>query len=250
MMRGFGIALLAAAAMTASAAKAADLPVKAAPMAPVAAPYNWTGVYLGGNVGYMWANQDVNWPASIGVTNFKHTPNTGIGGFQAGIQYQWTNLVLGVEFNWFGTFNNNDATGSPQTGCPAAAFTCQTGVDNIWTIGPRLGWALNDWLIYGTGGYAQGDIHTRSFEIATGAVFDDFDKRHGGWFAGAGVEYAFWKTATLDGILGLEYQHIDLGTVRMLSPGDGGLFDVDTRDIRTTADLVRARLSIKGNFFH
>lgn len=254
-MRRLALAFLGAAAVSVTVAQAADIPVKApvykAPPPIVAPVYNWSGIYVGGNVGYMWVDQDATWPGSaLAITSFTHHPDSGIGGFQAGIQYQWTNIVLGVEFSWFTTFNNDFSTGSPQSGCPDATFTCQTRLDNVWTVGPRLGWALNDWLIYGTGGYADGDIHTRSFTTATGAVFDDFGHRHGGWYAGGGVEYAIWKSPVFDGIIGVEYQHIDLGTVQMLSPGDGGVFGPDTRDIRTTADLVRARLSIKGNFFH
>ena len=46
------IGLLAISAMPAIAA---DLPVKARPMAPVVTAYNWTGCYIGGNVGGKWA---------------------------------------------------------------------------------------------------------------------------------------------------------------------------------------------------
>src|SRR5436309_11244427 len=46
-----GLSLVAFSAVQASAA---DLPVKARPMAPVAVAYNWTGCYIGGNVGGKW----------------------------------------------------------------------------------------------------------------------------------------------------------------------------------------------------
>src|SRR3954471_15090261 len=38
---------------------AADLPVKAPMVAPVAA-YNWTGLYVGGNAGYSWGRATTN----------------------------------------------------------------------------------------------------------------------------------------------------------------------------------------------
>jgi outer membrane immunogenic protein len=237
----------------AQTASAADMPVKApAYKAPHMLPtYNWSGIYVGGNVGYMWARQSAFWPGTVLPNNtFDHDQNVGVGGVQLGVQYQWTSLVLGVEAAWFGKFNGDEATGTPLSGCPNAVFTCQVGLDSVWTVGPRLGWAQNNWLIYGTGGYANGNVKTRSFTTATGVVFDDFGARHGGWFAGVGVEYALWKSPGVDAILGIEYQHIDLGTVRLLSPADGGVFGVDTRDVSSTADLVRARLSIKTNVFH
>ena len=40
------------------AAGAADLAVKAPPVTPVAAVYNWTGFYIGLNGGYGWGSQD------------------------------------------------------------------------------------------------------------------------------------------------------------------------------------------------
>ena len=43
-----------------SVAMAADLPVKALPMAPVATAYNWTGFYAGGNAGYSWGRATTN----------------------------------------------------------------------------------------------------------------------------------------------------------------------------------------------
>ena len=39
-------------------AAAADMPVKA-PVAPVAIPYNWTGFYVGGHLGYFWGRTHV-----------------------------------------------------------------------------------------------------------------------------------------------------------------------------------------------
>jgi outer membrane immunogenic protein len=234
------------------AASAADLPARTytkAP-APVIKPvYNWTGFYFGGNVGGMWTNQSANWPGSapVLVTSFNHNTSAGIGGAHIGYQYQWNSFVLGIEAAWFDNFNGGAITGSPPSGCPNPIFTCQAMLSSIWTVGPRAGFVSNNWLLYGTGGYANGDIGTRSVLTATSAVFDNLSARQGGWFAGVGVEYAAWKTASFTGIVGVEYQHIDLGTDRFFSPGDGGVFGVNTRDIKTTSDLVRLRLSLKFN---
>ena len=43
-------------AISAVPAVAADLPVKARPVVPVVTAYNWTGCYIGGNVGQMGAH--------------------------------------------------------------------------------------------------------------------------------------------------------------------------------------------------
>ncbi len=57
-------------------AVAADLPVKARPMAPVAMAYNWTGCYIGGNVGGKWVRTSGS--VDIGPTG------TGVGSRRAG----------------------------------------------------------------------------------------------------------------------------------------------------------------------
>src|SRR5215472_15196586 len=65
-----------------NAAAAADLPVKA----PVRAPpvlYNWSGLYLGANVGGAWSNRSI---AGTALGDPFSTPL--IGGFQLGYNLQ------------------------------------------------------------------------------------------------------------------------------------------------------------------
>ncbi len=76
------------------AASAADMAVKARP-APVVLPYNWTGCYIGGNVGGKWANStnDVFVPGTIVAPDVTHSfgrdnASTVIGGGQVGCNWQ------------------------------------------------------------------------------------------------------------------------------------------------------------------
>src|SRR4051812_7357922 len=81
---------------------AADMPIKARPVAPIAAP-SWSGFYVGGQAGYAWANADYIHTSTSGfVESFSFQPKSFIGGTHAGVQGQWGNWVLGVEgsFNW------------------------------------------------------------------------------------------------------------------------------------------------------
>ncbi|WP_245286845.1 hypothetical protein [Bradyrhizobium sp. Tv2a-2] len=63
-------------------ARAADMPVKAPPPPPP--PYNWSGFYLGANLGGAWTNGSLNIPGNNlygGITEF-------VGGVQAGYNFQ------------------------------------------------------------------------------------------------------------------------------------------------------------------
>jgi outer membrane immunogenic protein len=56
-----GLALASALALTISTPLfAADMPVKAPPLTPAAAVYDWTGVYVGGEVGGKWTKDNWN----------------------------------------------------------------------------------------------------------------------------------------------------------------------------------------------
>jgi opacity protein-like surface antigen len=77
-------------------ARAADLPVKAPPALPP--PYNWSGFYLGANLGGAWTSGSLPIPGNNlygGITEF-------IGGVQAGYNFQAGSLLLGVEGDFDG----------------------------------------------------------------------------------------------------------------------------------------------------
>ncbi|MGN6467568.1 MAG: outer membrane protein [Rhizobiaceae bacterium] len=115
----------------ATAARAADVVTEAppAPPAPVVTPvFSWTGVYLGANLGYGWANSNVG-----------GDDNGFVGGGQLGYNYEFGNhLVLGIE-------GDMDATGMEFGG---------NDVDYTITGRGRLGYAFDRWMVYGTGGVA------------------------------------------------------------------------------------------------
>jgi outer membrane immunogenic protein len=114
-MRRFSTALFAAATLTLGSVQygsAADmgLPIKAAAPVPVAAPWSWTGFYIGGNVGAGWGTTETS--ANIGqfvapliapatlafqLPLSSQTVNGFLGGGQLGYNWQFGAFVLGVE---------------------------------------------------------------------------------------------------------------------------------------------------------
>src|SRR3954467_14017217 len=91
--------LLAAAivASSAASASAADLDARPYAKAPALAPvYNWTGFYIGGNLGGGMASSHFDDPCFYCSSA---TPTSGFftGGVQAGYNYQFGVGLIGIE---------------------------------------------------------------------------------------------------------------------------------------------------------
>jgi outer membrane immunogenic protein len=214
MRRGL-FALLAVAGVTTGTgiASAADIqrPVYKAPPAgvmPVA--YDWTGFYVGGHVGYGWA--DKSWQDGFGLFGISQQANGFLGGGQAGFNYQVGQFVFGVE----GDMSWSGMKGSTNT----LASSFNTDVDWTATLTGRLGMAFDRWLVYGKGGAAWArDRYSTNFYTFPGTEVTDTRL---GWTVGAGVEYAFAPQWTAK----LEYNYMDFGT-RSVSFAPGFSTDID-----------------------
>lgn len=113
-MRKFaiGLAVLALGTVSASAADLAARPYTKAPAAADLA-YNWSGWYVGANVGYSWGHSGTDtfldptsaWAAEsiafrnelVALSNRSHDPQGVVGGLQAGYNFQSGAWVFGVE---------------------------------------------------------------------------------------------------------------------------------------------------------
>ena len=114
-MKWLVFALALSASVVGSAAQAADIPAPALVPPPiyVSSPLvsNWTGFYIGGNLGIGWNSGGFADP--FGNT---FSPNTGtdfLGGGQVGLNYQFNNGVLvGAEadFDWLANSTNSTNT--------------------------------------------------------------------------------------------------------------------------------------------
>jgi outer membrane immunogenic protein len=242
--------ILAASAVSASAADMAPRYTKA----PVAAPvltYDWSGIYIGGAVGGEWDTTNGNFYNAPGF--FWHTANDSrliYGGF-AGIQKQWGNFVLGIEGGWNGLGNdfNSTVAGGLGAACGfvAVAQSCQSRITDIGYIGGRVGYAWNRFMVYGQGGYAQAEIDTQGLINATNTAFSRASATHGGWYAGVGAEYAVLDYL----ILGIDYKHYEFDSKQHNCNAAivGGCLAgvVDFRNVDATADAVMGRVSFKFN---
>jgi outer membrane immunogenic protein len=211
---------LAGATVFGGAAMAADIsrPVyKAPPAGALPVAYDWTGFYIGGHVGYGWADKTWSDPFSFGTVS--HNADGFLGGGQAGFNYQVGQFVFGAEgdFTWSGI-----SGGVSRTFGLAAPVTANFNTDVDWTatVTARAGIAFDRWLVYAKGGAAFAkDRYSTNFY--TPGTIELSDTRVG-WTAGAGVEYAFapnWSAK-------LEYNYMDFGT-RAVSFTPGTSTDID-----------------------
>jgi outer membrane immunogenic protein len=202
----------------------------------VPAKADWGGLYIGASIG--WQSNDTDWAwVAQPNPNEPNTHDSGIYGGHIGIQHQWGQIVVGLEATYNGTVRLDDNYGS-HTCNVNANFTCDTRLDTMFTIGPRLGWAPNhQWLIYVTGGYAHAKIDTQNLTIPGGVQFEKTAEHHDGWFIGGGVEFKLHG----NWILGVEYIHVGLDSELHIN----NQFISDNRHIDGDIDIVRARLSYK-----
>ena len=163
-MKKFLLGSVGLAAMLAGpAAMAADM--RLPPPPPPVVYYDWTGAYIGFNAGSTWSHVDQTFPNPLGFgpgpgsqNNFSTSPSNGIFGFHAGAQWQWGAWVLGAEAALSGCFQECRTTSGIVT-TPANTFF-EHKITNLFTVGPRLGYAWDRFMIFATGGYASADLKT------------------------------------------------------------------------------------------
>jgi outer membrane immunogenic protein len=166
---------VALAALGMAPAFAADLgaaPARPYTKAPAIAPIgNWAGFYIGAMGGYGAEN------ASGGIRG-------GFGGGTVGYNWQMNNIVFGLEADAAGADISRSAT-ALVLGAPV---TATAKVDALGTVRGRFGFAVDQLLFYGTGGYAWAD--TKLSVTTLGLTVSD-SKVLNGWTVGAGAEWMF-----------------------------------------------------------
>jgi outer membrane immunogenic protein len=231
------IASIALVAASTGFASAADLPVKAAPMAPVIAPvWGWTGWYIGANIGAIWSDSKdtvsptgcflnpailcggplTNNPLRTDVGHLNSSNSVGVtGGGQFGYNWQLGTFLAGFEADLNGSsLNASDAVSRPLAPPLVGLFnhTVNEKLDWFGTVRGRLGvLPAPTWLLYVTGGLAYGHVNSNTavnFTAAGDTYVGSFSDTRVGWTVGGGAEWAFspnWSAK-------LEYLYVDLGT--------------------------------------
>lgn len=237
----------ALAAGLASPAFAADAPA-AKPLVKVPAPagFNWTSCYVGVQGGGSWGKSedvaragDAVGPTISGTFN----PTGGVAGGAFGCDFQIEKTVLGFENDASWTNKHGSAPDMPPFNVAATSTTRERWID---MFRGRVGYALDQFLIYGTAGIALAGTAVTVSDPA-GAVTES--RTRTGLAAGLGGEWAAWTDTWGAVSFKLEYVHTDFGSKRyfetrpLLGPAA-----VATRDVRLTDDIVCAGINVRFNW--
>jgi outer membrane immunogenic protein len=211
-------------AVVGGAASAADLaarPYTKAPPPVIEQPYDWTGFYIGANLGGAWGSSDFDFlpgpqwaPASqvaLGRDGAAQLKSSNVsGGVQAGYNWQINRAVLGFEgdFQYIGLSAMNSFTqnGTLPTLVTPYVFTETARSNWLATVRGRIGFTADHVLFYGTGGLAIADSRssdTLAFPtLSPAATFTGVGARSDtllGWTAGGGIEWAFARNWSVKG---------------------------------------------------
>ena len=251
-MKKFLLATVALAALgTATSASAADLAARPYTKAPpmIAAVYDWSGFYIGGNGGYGTTRRCWDFiPSSVAgvptgaarVSEGCHDADGGTAGGQIGYRWQSASWVYGLEAqgNWADFKGSNVST----VALPLGGVTNRSKIEAFGLFTGQIGYAWNNTLLYAKGGAAVVSDKYTSVVTGTNVLLGsstDSDTRWGGT-VGAGIEFGFapnWSFA-------VEYDHIFLENrdVRFNTPA-GGFYANDR--ISGDVDLVTARVNYR-----
>ena len=168
--------------------------------------YDWSGFFVGLNGGYGFAGDE-----TISLKPGFHD-NAGsldlnglFGGAQVGANWQSGNWVLGAQAD----VQLSDIVDADRRLADGVEFQSKGSVDWFSTVRLRTGYAVDNLLIFGTGGLALGGVdykvHTVDDPSAAINLSDGYTAS--GWTAGGGVEWGFSANSSAK----IEYLYTDLG---------------------------------------
>jgi outer membrane immunogenic protein len=246
-------------ALGSASALAADLPPRSYDKAPAMAPLpvtNWSGLYIGGNVGYGWGNGNTAFSfTSFDANNTAlDTKSKGvIGGAQIGYNWQMGAIVAGLEADIQGSGIKSSGRSpfftTEVNALPGDFLSTERELSWFGTVRGRLGATVTpDLLLYATGGLAYGHVDaSANTHLIIPLDFLDFpgsvSKTKTGWTAGAGAEWMFARNWSAK----VEYLYLDLGNVSAIGrsalfPNSEAAYTWDTKE-----NIVRAGVNYHFN---
>lgn len=211
--------------------------------------YDWTGINVGGKVGY--ASMDSN--LENRVVGSQHYFNaygdsidlkdsSALGGIFIGAQKQWKNYLFGIELDH--TFNNLED--KKQMAGPFATNNFKVNMKNINSISGKLGYAFDDNLIYAKLGYASAKLSTQSDETPSYNHIGISSKRQSGYILGLGYDRSL-NILNKNIIIGVNYDHYEFNDKTQIGQDLSGYIPTYNVNVDPSLDTLMFKLSYKFN---
>ncbi len=189
-------------------------------------PQGWGGFYLGVHGGYGWGDRDgcididedscLDTPFDV----FDYDQDGWLVGGQIGYNHMLGSFLIGLEVDasFASIKGEGDFGGDPGVG------------EYDWLAGfkGRVGFAIDDFLLFGTGGLALAGY---DFDGASGC---QFSQTRDGYLAGGGLEIKISNRASIKA----EYNYMDLGDDRQFCATFGGFIPI-VSETDATLNVVR-----------
>ena len=133
---------------------------------------------------------------------FSVSHDATIVGGQIGLQHQFGHLVVGVEGSLSTTYRNDPGNDL----CPKqsiALFDCKARLNDILTVGGRLGWSMGHWMPYATAGMPARGSRTRLTNRSLAPVGFTIVE----WAKMNGLRGGIWRRCRLGCLPGLDDRH-------------------------------------------
>ena len=255
LLTGSIAAVAMAVAVPALAADMAPRYSKAPAPAPVMV-YNWTGCYIGGNVGGARARTEqiqiakVGGPVIIPANDFGVSEGTNfVGGAQIGCDYQWpgSGFVVGIQGMFdFGNIDSSHVVPTAFPGFPVGSFISNNRTKDIFSVTGRVGYLFAPQVLaYVKGGGAWARVD-HNFIGTVPAVFlseSALGVDRQGWTVGGGLEWMFAPGWSVFG----EFNWYDFGQkdiAFVAGPATVGAPDI----VRTRLEIGQALVGVNYKF--
>jgi outer membrane immunogenic protein len=235
------LALISTAFIPAASALAADLEIIPPPPPPPVeelrpATYDWTGITAGIFVSANAVEGEYDSQPTCGCL-ISDISMSGIGfaaGARFGADYQMGDIVFGAIADW--------SLGGEIASNNAATEQTYLNMKHMGTLRGRLGWALDDTLIYATGGVAMAEME---FGGMVNGVDSSEVKWSKGLAMGAGVEHALSDVFSV----GVEYMYVNFAKTEHFltdggAPAVSGTASMDYQDFHTVRATANYRFSL------
>lgn len=212
-------AIAAIGAFLTAPALAADMAVKAPPKSAaiqVPAAPDWTGVYLGGHLGYLWGHTVIDEAATGGLVVLGPT-NGVVGGVLGGVNWQIEHFVFGGEadIGWSNANGNGVAVSSD-------IYTYK--IQSTSHVRGRIGYDSNGTLFFVAGGLAVAQAHVQEIEATVAAS--------GGTYVGASIGGGVEQIFTPQVSARIEYLYDDFGHKNYTTADDSYRVGVTGQTVR------------------